>query len=265
MALEKLYLIVLRDLRTGVRYHGGFWMEAVGMFAELGAFFFLARAIGGSYRPQGMDYYSFLLIGTSIFGFLITGVSVFVSTVREAQITGTMEVLMTTATPGWVIIVLTAFSAFTARLLPTILYIAAGILLFRAPIGSPNLAAATLVLLLSILTAVAIGMLAAGVQVVLQRGGGMTVLIGAIAWFLSGIMFPVSALPPGLQALGRAIPFTYSIHGLRVALITGGSFGDVSADILMLGAFAAVLLPAGIGVFALALRHARQQGTLSFY
>jgi hypothetical protein len=65
--------------------------------------------------------------------------------------------------------------------------------------------------------------------------------------------------------VARAIPFTYSIHGLRATLVTGGSFAAVSTDILVLAAFAAVLLPLGVSVFALALRHARQQGTLSFY
>ena len=262
---EKLGLILLRDLRTGVRYHGGFWMEAFGTLAELASFFFLARAIGGSYRPQGMDYYSFLLVGTSIFGFLITGVNLFVSTVRQAQMTGTMEVLMTTATPGWVIIVLTAVSSFTARLLPTVLYIAAGMFLFRAPVESVNLAPAIMVFLLSVLVALAVGMFAAAIQVALQRGGGITVLSGAVAWFLCGTMFPVSALPATLQLFSRAIPFTYSIHGLRAALVTGGSFAEVSTDALVLAAFALVLLPAGVGVFALALRRARLQGTLSFY
>jgi ABC-2 type transport system permease protein len=262
---EKLYLILLGDLRTGVRYRGGFWMEVVGTLAELASFFYLARAIGGDYRPQGMDYYSFLLVGTSVFGFLLTGVNTFVGTVRQAQMTGTMEVLMTTATPGWVIIVLTAVSSFAARLLPTVLYLAAGMVLFRAPVESPNLVSALLIVLLSILVAVAVGMLAAAMQVALQRGGGITVLIGAVAWFLSGVMFPLNALPPLLQSFSRAIPFTYSIHGLRVALINGGSFRELSTDVFALTLFAAVLLPAGIGAFSLALRRARLQGTLSFY
>ncbi|MBI2677674.1 MAG: ABC transporter permease [Candidatus Koribacter versatilis] len=263
--LEKLYLIVLRDLRTGIRYRGGFWMEVAGTFAELSTFFFLAAAIGGSYRPQGMDYFSFLVIGTSVLGFLAAGVYLFVNTVRQAQMTGTMEVLMTTATPGWIIILLTAISSFTARLLPTVLYIAAGLFLFGAPVGAVRLAPAAVVFVLSILVALAIGMLAGAMQVALQRGGGVTTLIATVASFFCGAMFPINALPRTLQLVSRAIPFTYSIHGLRATLVAGSSLGDVSTDIVALAAFAAVLLPIGTGVFALALRRARQQGTLSFY
>jgi len=262
---EKLYLILLGDLRTGVRYRGGFWMEAFGTLAELASFFFLARAIGGGYRPQGMDYYSFLLVGTSVFGFLITGVNTFVTSVRQAQMTGTMEVLMTTATPGWVIIILTAISSFAARLLPTALYITAGMVIFRAPVETPNLGPALIIVVLSVLVAVAVGMLAAAMQVALQRGGGVTVMIGAVAWFLTGTMFPISALPPVLQTLSRAIPFTYSIHGLRLALISGSSLADLSTDMIVLALFAVVLLPIGVGAFAFALRRARLKGTLSFY
>lgn len=263
--LEKLYLIGLRDLRTGIRYHGGFWMEVVGTFAELSTFFFLAAAIGGGYRPQGMDYFSFLVVGTSVLGFLAAGVYLFVSTVRQAQMTGTMEVLMTTATPGWIIILLTAISSFTARLLPTVLYIAAGLFLFGAPVPAMRLAPAAVIFFLSILVALAIGMLAGAVQVTLQRGGGITTLIATVTSFACGAMFPISALPPTLRLVSRALPFTYSIHGLRATLVGGSSFGDVSTDILALAAFAVVLLPAGVGVFTLALRRARQQGTLSFY
>ena len=63
---EKLSLILLRDLRTGVRYRGGFWIEVVGTFAELATFFFLAHAIGGGLRPQGMVYCRFLVVGPRI-------------------------------------------------------------------------------------------------------------------------------------------------------------------------------------------------------
>jgi len=261
---DKVAVIARRDLLTAMRYHAGFWSHIIATLAEIAGFYFLARAVGRDYRPDGVSYFPFLLVGTSLYGFLLTGTNAFLDSVREAQWSGTMEVLMTTSTPGPVIVLLTALSAYGGRILHLLLYLGLGFLLFRAPF-QPNLVAALVVFMLSLLIAVAFGVGAAAIQVATQKGSGVLWLLGSVLWLTSGTMFPVSALPAWVQRISWMIPLTYCVDGLRAALLRGASVAELSKVISILSVNAAILVPASLYLLSAALRHARLRGTLSFY
>ena len=74
------------------------------------------------------------------------------------------------------------------------------------------------------------------------------------------------AIQPDLvRDLAQLIPITHSLEGMRLALLEGASFRAVSHELLILTAFAIVLLPASLLFFSWTLRRARIDGTLSFY
>ncbi len=262
--LDKLLAIWRRDLLIALRYRAGFWMPLLALLAEMVAFYYLARAIGPGFRPEGMDYFSFLLIGTGFYGFFVVGISAFVSAVHDAQVSGTMEVLMTTATPPPVIVFLTAASVFLERTLYLVFYLGLGLWLFRVPLHL-NLLGCLVVFLLSLAVAVALGIAAAALQIRLQKGSAVVWLFSSLAWLLTGMTFPVAALPPWLQKLAALIPVTHSLDGLRMAMVKGASWSDLAAPLVALFVFAALLLPLSLWLFARALRRARIEGTLSFY
>ena len=108
---DKMRAVLRRDLLTAIRYRSGFALTLAGAIVELAAFFYLSRAIGPGFRPDGVDYFSFLVVGTGLYTFLVMSVNSFLSTVQEAQQTGTLEVLMTTATPPVGLVFLSAISA----------------------------------------------------------------------------------------------------------------------------------------------------------
>src|SRR6478752_6512031 len=131
--LDKMLVIARRDLLTAIRYRTGFLITTAGALAELAAFYYLSRAVGPGFRPEGVEFFSFLLVGTGFFTFLLMGVHSFLQTVQEAQQTGTLEVLMTTPTSPSVLVFLSAMSAFAANTFALLFYLAAG-LLFGAPL-----------------------------------------------------------------------------------------------------------------------------------
>lgn len=263
--LDNLWVVSRRDLLSAMRYRMGVGLMALGLLADLGAFYYLAQAIGPQFRPDGVAYYPFLVVGTALFGLLIAGVNGCVTTVRDAQMTGTVEVLMTTATPGPVIIFLSAFSTFAGRTLFLLFYMGAGLLLFGVALPNPNWAACLLIYLLFLVFAVAMGVFAAAIQLHLQRGGGLVTLLASISGFLSGTMFPVSVLPRPLRDLAHLSPLTYALDTTRAALLQGFRLGELATSLSALVLFDLLLLPASLWLFARALRYARQQGTLSFY
>jgi len=73
-------------------------------------------------------------------------------------------------------------SAFAANTVTLLFYLAAG-LLFGAPLH-PNLTASLAVFLLSVMVAVSIGLLAAALQLAVQKGSAVVWALGSV-WFLT--------------------------------------------------------------------------------
>src|SRR5207244_12806950 len=132
--LDKMAAILRRDLLSALRYRNGFLLTAFASAAELASFYFLARAIGPGFRPEGMGYFPFLLVGTGFYTFLVMGVHSFLAAVQEAQHNGTLEVLMTTSTPPPVLVFLSAISAFAGNTVNLVFYLVVGLLIFDAPL-----------------------------------------------------------------------------------------------------------------------------------
>jgi ABC-2 type transport system permease protein len=262
--LDKLAAILRRDVLTAIRYRTGFVLTLFGVLIELAAFYYLSRAIGPGFRPEGVEYFPFLLVGTGLYTFFVMSAQAFLSAVQEAQQTGTLEVLMTTATAPAELLVLSAISAFSGSLVNLVIYLFAGIAVFRAAVHA-NFLSCVVVVILSLAIALAVGVLAATFQVAVQKGSALIWLLGSGLWFLSGTMFPVQSLPRPLGVLARAVPFTYAIDAMRGALIEGRPLIAMLPTLAALAAFGLVLLPLALGSLSFSLRRARQCGTLSLY
>jgi ABC-type polysaccharide/polyol phosphate export permease len=263
MIIEKIVAVLKKDAITAVRYRNGFVLSGLAQVAQLATFYYLARAVGPQFRPEGMPYFLFLLIGTGFYTFLLTGTHSFLRTIQESQQTGTLEVLLTTATPAAVLVSLGALSAFGEGLLQFLIYIGAGILLF-APALHVSVVACLLALGLSTLSAFAIGLFAAGMQISMHKGSAVLWVLGSGAWLMYGTLFPVAALPKPVQMVSYFIPFTHSLVAMRLALL-GGNFVAAVREVGILAVFALFLVPIGIMFFSWMVRQARQNGTLSFY
>src|SRR5271170_1923005 len=152
--LDKLLAILRRDLLTAIRHRSGFILAVAGVFIELAAFYFLSRAVGPGFRPDGVEYFPFLMVGTGMYTFFVMSAQAFLSAVQEAQQTGTLEVLMTTSTAPAELVVLSSISAFAGNLLNLLVYLFAGVAVFRASIHG-NVLSCIVVLILSLAIALA--------------------------------------------------------------------------------------------------------------
>ena len=110
-----------------------------------------------------------------------------------------------------------------------------------------------------------IGILSAGMVIYFKRGDPVTWLLASGSTLLGGIFFPVSILPEGAQMLARLLPITHAVEGFRELIVKGATLADIWPNLQYLLLFAAIFLPLGIGLFYLALRRARMEGTLIQY
>jgi ABC-2 type transport system permease protein len=256
--------VLKKDILTAVRYRNGFIFGLVASGAQLATFYYLCRAIGPQFRPEGMPYFVFLIVGTGFYTFLITGIHSFLQVVQESQQTGTLEVLMTTSTPPAVLISLSAISAFANGIVQLLVYTGGGLMLFSASLRV-NMLGCFWVFVFSVLIAIATGLFAAGVQVLTHKGSAVLWLLGSTAWLMAGTLFPVSALPVPARLLSSLLPFTHSLTGMRLALLQSSNSETLIREIEILFCFALCLVPFSIVFFSWTVRRARQLGSLSFY
>jgi len=261
--VDKAIVVLKKDFLSAVRYRNGLLLNAFAPAGQLVMFYYLARSVGPQFRPEGMPYFTFLLVGTGFYTFLLTSMHSFFRSIQESQQAGTLEVLMITATPPPVLLCLSVVSVFASGLVQLSLYIGAGFVLFR-PSLEINIAGCGAVFLLSVLIVVSIGMIAAGLQVAIYKGSAALWLLGSTAWIISGTLFPVGALPRPMQILAGLLPLTHSLSGMRLALASGAT-SSLIREIELLTAFSAALVPASLWFFSWTVRRARQFGTLSHY
>jgi ABC-2 type transport system permease protein len=259
----KATAVLKKDILSAIRYRNGFVFAGVAPTLQLATFYYLSRAVGPQFRPEGMPYFSFLIVGAGFYTFLLAGIHSFLRTIQESQQTGTLEVLMTTATSPATLLSLSALSAFASGIAHLLFYFCAGALLFGVP--HVNLIGCLSVFVFSVLISAAIGLFAAGLQIAIHKGSAVLWLLGSTAWLMAGTMFPVAALPAPLRILSGLLPFTHSLTAMRLALFQSANSQALIREIGILALFLLVLMPASMFFFSQMVRRARQFGTLSFY
>ncbi len=265
--LYKILAFFRRDLSIARSYRAAFLLEIVDALFLVASFYYLSRFVESPQLsqslPQGGDYFSFALIGIAFLDYLNVSLNAFDSSLEEARQNKTLEGLLVTQTPLPVILAGSAVYPFTLMALRTLIYIGWGIALFHFKIHSVNWAGAVAVMVASVFAFVGMGVLSATYVLMFKRGNPVKWLVLGISGLLCGTMYPVTVLPHSLQLVARLIPFTYSLQGLRAAILGGASFRQLLPSLAALLLFAAILLPLSFAVFAWALRRTKVTGTLT--
>lgn len=266
--LALLRAFLARDFLQEVSYRTNFIMQWVGVLASLTVWYFLgsffARFPQLAESLGGMDYFSYSVVGIAFLRYLSNMNSTFARKVRQEQVAGTLEAMLVTpnSTPSLVL-----FSS-AYEMLSSSLWILAWLVLgrlFGATFHFPDLLPAVLMLTVVMASFASIGILSAGMVIYFKRGDPITWLLASGSTLLGGIFFPVSILPEGAQMLARLLPITHAVEGFRQLIVKQAGLAEVAPHLQYLGLFAAIFLPLGMGLFYLALRRARVEGTLIQY
>src|SRR5262245_19804400 len=129
--------------------------------------------------------------------------------------------------------------------------------MFDFPVNQANWLGAAMVLAASVLAFAGLGVLSASYSLLFKRGNPVKWLFLGVAGLVSGVMYPVTVLPSFLQAVARLVPVTYSLQGMRSALLQQASVLSLWPNLRALLLFAVVLLPVSLAVFSFALRRTK--------
>jgi ABC-2 type transport system permease protein len=219
--------------------------------------------VGMVSESAASDLVLFLLLGTLVWAYLSAVLDDVSLVVTWERWEGTIEhTLMAPVERATHLLGMAIFGVLHA-IVRTLLIFALAIPFFSVDFTQADWLAATAVLLVGSLSVCGLAILT-GVLPLLypERGTQMSFMMQAVVLLVSGVYYEVSVLPHWLQGASVVSPVTYILNGVRGAIIHGQGVPDLYATLIVLLAFAVGLVPAGIAVFGLAERWAKQTGRL---
>lgn len=238
------------------------------LFAVVSMYFF-ARFVGAAANkhldPYGGGYLAFGLLGLLLSELQHVGVTALGERVRQAQLMGFLEAELASPAPPWMVLGASPLYEFGVALLRSAAYLVGAALLLGVRFDRAQPASVLLVIPFVLLAFAGLGLLAAAGTMLTRRSNPLATVLGAASMFLSGVLYPVTVLPPGLRALGRFLPLTHALEALRLALLAGASPRALAPSLGALALFGGILTPAGLALFTYALRRARVDGSLTHY
>jgi len=95
-----------------------------------------------------------------------------------------------------------------------------------------------------------------------EKGEQMAFAVQGVLLLISGVYYPISVLPAPLHVVGILSPLTYTLNGVREALLHGLSPAGALPDIGILLLMGVILVPASVWCFNRAEVRAKRLGLL---
>jgi len=267
--LRKLAMLFRRDLAIARSYRAAFVLELFYALFGAASFYFLSKFIDSPQLqrslPQGTSYFSFVLVGVAFFDYLSVALHTFDESLKDARQNGTLENLLVTQTSLPLILAGSSLYPFVLLSLRTMIYLGWGAALFGFPLRGANWLGEICILAASVLAFSGLGILSASYLLVFKRGNPVNWAVLGVSSIVGGMMYPVSVLPVWLQYVARVTPVTYSLEGMRAAVLGHASMRELWPSLAALLIFAAILLPVSFATFSWALRRTKITGTLTHF
>ncbi len=176
---------------------------------------------------------------------------------------GTIEYTFMAPVRRWTHLAGVSLFSLAYGLLRSALIVIAVVLLIHLDLSHADFAAATVVIAASTVPLMGLGIFVAILPLLSpEKGEQMTFAVQGILLLVSGVYYPITVLPGVFQVIGHASPLTYTLQGVRDALINHSSVVDELPTIGVLLAMGVVLIAGGLAAFDAAERRAKRMGLL---
>ncbi|MDQ0190910.1 ABC transporter permease [Alicyclobacillus cycloheptanicus] len=205
----------------------------------------------------------YLVIGALLWGFLSILFDEVANSIGYERWEGTIEYTFMAPIRRLTHLLGTCFWGVSYGVLRTIVVLIVVALFFHLPMHNANLPAAIVVLLISSLSFMGLGLIAAVLPLLsTERGVQATHIIQGIILLISGVYYPITVLPHWAQWMAWLSPATYALQMTRAALLHHAGFGLLWKQMLELAGIGILLIPVGLAIFMTAERYAMRTGRL---
>jgi ABC-2 type transport system permease protein len=266
--LSQVWGFLVRDFLEEYSYRMNFIMQVGGVIGSLAVWYFLGKFFAQfpqlAERLGGMDYFSYSVVGIAFLRYLSSLNSTFARKVRQEQVTGTLEAMLVTPNRTSSLILMSSTYDVISSSIWIVAWLAFG-RLFGGAFHLPALIPGVILTVLVMSAFASIGILSAGMVIYFKRGNPIQWFISSGSALLGGVFFPAAALPAPFDHISRLLPITHAVDGFRQLVVLESGISAIGANIRYLAIFTLIILPVGLGLFHLAVRRARHEGTLIHY
>lgn len=256
-----VWSLVRRNFHLIRRYLGWevvFWFYNVINTLTIGLIGFTMRA--GVQRNHEIVY---LVIGALIWNFLSILFQEVSNSVQWERWEGTIEYSFMAPVHRLTYLLGVCAWAVLYGLIRTLVILVGAALFFHVSLKGADLAGAGLILVVSSVPFIGLGLVAAVLPLLsTERGAQATQVIQGVLLLVSGVYYPISALPDWIRWAAVLSPATYTLESVRRAILSGVPFHALLGVSLGLFLAGLVLIPIGLYIFLLAERYAMKTGSL---
>ena len=259
--LEKIYYFMKRDMISFSTYKTN--MAILVLTAVFGALSFAylgsnatMQSVLQSYK---MSFTTYILIGLAFSSYLTQSLTLVQKTINPWA----LEEVLVSPTGLTTFIVGSSIWGFIWSTGVVVIYLAIGVLFFGVAL-SINILGTIIVVALGIGTFIGFSMIGAGILIVTKQGDPVTALITIATSLFGNVLFPPQVLPPVLQAISYVLPQYYFFYCIRL-MLTGWTIPMILPNLEILALMCAIIVPLGYAIYALCLKTARKNGTLSWF
>ncbi len=255
--LRASYAFLERNVNLTRRYLG--WEICFLVYSMVSTF-----AIGLIGKTMGDDEaVLYLVIGALMWNFVANIFNEIAHTISWERWEGTLEYTFMAPVHRLTHLVGVTWFAILYGLTRTLIVLIASSWFFSLNLSESNIVGALIVLAASCFPMLGLGL---GVAVLpllsAEKGSQAAHIILGIIMLISGVYYPIDALPLWLQPLGRLCPVTYTIDGVRGAILESTPTVELlplSGSLVLTGF---VLIPIGYAIFLQGERYAKVHGLL---
>lgn len=211
------------------------------------------------------DYLAFVVLGVAFNGLAMSALEDGGNAIYEEESNGTWDAISLAPFNRFVWMFAKTLAGLVTSFIDFFAVLLLGALFFRFAPTPHGLLLALLGVLATVLAVQGIGFLMAAVGLKWKQPYAIAFILSPIVILLSGMMFPIAALPAWMQPLSNAIPLTHGLTIVRDAILVDRSF------VALLPVFGRLALTGGafmaLGYFAFRFMEtrARELGVLGRY
>lgn len=207
----------------------------------------------------------YLLIGTSVWSYLSVTFEGVTDLINIERWEGTIEHTFMAPISRFTHMIGSCWFAIVHGILFTFVQLIVVAAFFHLDLSHANYLTAVFMLLLGSISFVGFGIGAAVLPLLYtERGSQMSFIVRAIILLVSGVYYPISALPVWMRPAATISPATYVLNGLRLGLQQNATIWspEIWANTWPLIISGVISIPLGLLIFRMAERYAKKTGKL---
>ncbi|HPS56376.1 MAG TPA: ABC transporter permease [Sedimentisphaerales bacterium] len=255
---------IKKDAKIALSYKFQFIFQFAQIFFSIAMIFFIGKMLESSpnkhLKVYGGDYFSFALIGLAVNSYLHVGLVTITNDIRQMMNQGTLEAVCAAPIKYMSLMIYSSLWQFIFETIRVCAYFVLGFFLFNMKLQNPNIPAAILTMLLTVVVFLLLGTISCSILIVIKRGDPINWIFSGFGALLGGTMFPVSVLPGWLGKLAMFMPLTHSLEAMRKSLLRSASVSEISNNLMALCCFVIILLPLSFYINKISMTAAKKCG-----